>query len=171
MLIASGAAYTGHLHLDDSVAWLGSLSALIMLSVATLVEIAAYYIPFIDNLLDLVSAPAAFSAGTILSAAVMADMPPEGEMDGSHLIAGGGVARVTRGLTVVLRAHSTDLSVGLGHLDISTAELGGAALISVCWRLPRRSPRSRWSRCSCCTWRSDCSAGLLRTAKTIGRRT
>ena len=28
MLIVSGAAYTGHLQLDDSFAWLGSLSAL-----------------------------------------------------------------------------------------------------------------------------------------------
>ena len=34
MLIVSGAAYTGHLHLDDGFAWLGTPSALIMLSVA-----------------------------------------------------------------------------------------------------------------------------------------
>jgi Domain of unknown function (DUF4126) len=34
MLIVGGAAYTGHLHLDDGFAWLGSPSALIMLSVA-----------------------------------------------------------------------------------------------------------------------------------------
>ena len=34
MLIVSGAAYTGHLHLDSSFAWLGTPSALIMLSVA-----------------------------------------------------------------------------------------------------------------------------------------
>jgi uncharacterized membrane protein len=46
MLIASGAAYTGHLHLDDGFAWLGSPSALIMLSVAALVEVLAYYIPY-----------------------------------------------------------------------------------------------------------------------------
>ena len=59
MLIASSAAYSGYLHLDDGFAWLGSPSALIMLSVATLVEVAAYYMPFIDNLLDVVSAPAA----------------------------------------------------------------------------------------------------------------
>ena len=45
MLIVSGAAYTGHLHLDDSFAWLGTPSALIMLSVAALAEVLAYYIP------------------------------------------------------------------------------------------------------------------------------
>jgi uncharacterized membrane protein len=57
MLIASSAAYSGYLHLDDGFAWLGSPSALFMLSVAALVEVLAYYVPVIDNLLDVVSAP------------------------------------------------------------------------------------------------------------------
>jgi hypothetical protein len=129
MLIVSGAAYTGHLHLDDSFAWLGTPSALIMLSVAAVVEILAYYIPVVDNLLDVVSAPAAFIAGTILSAAVMTDMPPMVKWTAA-VVAGGGVAGITRGLTGVLRAHSTVLTGGLGNFVISTAELVGAALIS-----------------------------------------
>ncbi len=129
MLIVSGAAYTGHLHLDDSFAWLGTPSALIMLSVAALVEVLAYYIPVVDNLLDVVSAPAAFIAGTILSAAVMTDMPPMVKWTAA-VIAGGGVAGITRGLTGILRAHSTVLTGGLGNSIIATAELVGAALIS-----------------------------------------
>jgi hypothetical protein len=129
MLIVSGAAYTGHLHLDDSFAWLGSPSALIMLSVAAVVEVLAYYIPVVDNLLDVVAAPAAFIAGTILSAAVMTDMPPMVKWTAA-VIAGGGVAGLTRGLSGVLRVHSTVLTGGLGNFVISTAELGGAALIS-----------------------------------------
>jgi hypothetical protein len=129
MLIVSAAAYTGHLQLDNNFAWLGAPSALIMLSVAALVEVLAYYIPVIDNLLDVVSAPAAFIAGTILSAAVMTDMPPMLKWTAA-VIAGGGVAGFTRGLTGVLRAHSTVLTGGLGNFVISTAELGGAVLIS-----------------------------------------
>jgi Domain of unknown function (DUF4126) len=43
---------------------------------------------------------------------------------------GGGVAGFTRGLTGVLRAHSTVLTGGIGNFVISTAELGGAVLIS-----------------------------------------
>jgi hypothetical protein len=129
MLIASGAAYSGHLHLDNSFAWLGTPPALTMLSVAALVEVLAYYIPVVDNLLDVVSAPAAFIAGTILSAAVMTDMPPMVKWTAA-VIAGGGVAGITRGLTGVLRAHSTVLTGGLGNFVISTAELGGAVLIS-----------------------------------------
>jgi hypothetical protein len=129
MLIVSGAAYTGHLQLDNSFAWLSTPSALIMLSVAALVEVLAYYIPVIDNLLDVVAAPAAFIAGTILSAAVMTDMPPMVKWTAA-VIAGGGVAGFMRGLTGVLRAHSTVLTGGLGNFIISTAELGGAILIS-----------------------------------------
>jgi uncharacterized membrane protein len=52
MLIVSGAAYTGHLHLDDGFAWLGTLSALIMLSVAAVAEVLAYYIPYYDRLVN-----------------------------------------------------------------------------------------------------------------------
>ena len=100
-----------------------------MLGVATLVEVAAYYIPFVDNLLDVVSAPAAFVAGAILSAAVMTDMTPMVKWTAA-VIAGGGVAGLTRGLTGALRAHSTVLTGGLGNFVISTAELGGAVLIS-----------------------------------------
>ena len=129
MLIVSGAAYSGHLHLDSGFAWLGTPAALIMLSVAALVEVLAYYIPVVDNLLDVVAAPAAFVAGTILSAAVMTDMPPMVKWTAA-IIAGGGVAGLTQGVTGILRAHSTVLTGGLGNFVISTAELGGAAVIS-----------------------------------------
>jgi hypothetical protein len=129
MLIVSGAAYTGHLHLDDSFGWLGSLSALIMLSVAAVAEVLAYYIPVVDNLLDTVATPAAFVAGTIVSAAVMIDAPPMVKWTAA-VIAGGGVAGLTQGLTGILRAHSTVLTGGLGNSVIATAELGGAVLIS-----------------------------------------
>jgi Domain of unknown function (DUF4126) len=129
MLIVSGAAYTGHLHLDDRFAWLGTLSALIMLSVAAVVEILAYYIPVVDNLLDVVATPAALVAGTVVSAAVMIDAPPMVKWTAA-VIAGGGVAGLTQGLTGILRAHSTVLTGGLGNPVISTLQLGGAVLIS-----------------------------------------
>ncbi len=129
MLIVSGAAYTGHLHLDDGFAWLGTSSALIMLSVAAVAEVLAYYIPVVDNLLDTVATPAAFVAGTIVSAAVMIDAPPMVKWTAA-VIAGGGIAGLTQGLTGILRAHSTVLTGGLGNSVIATAELVGAAVIS-----------------------------------------
>ena len=139
MLIVSGAAYTGHLHLDDSFAWLGTPSALIMLSVAAVAEVLAYYIPVVDNLLDTLSTPAAFVAGTIVSAAVMIDAPPMVKWTAA-VIAGGGVAGLTQGLTGILRAHSTALTGGLGqpcHFN-SAAWRRGPDLLSGAGRAGRR---------------------------------
>ena len=129
MLIVSGAAYSGHLPLDSSFAWLGTLPALIMLSVAALAEISAYYIPIIDNLLDSLATPSAFVAGTIVSAAVMVDVPPMVKWTAA-VIAGGGIAGLTQAATGVLRAHSTVWTGGLGNSVIATGEFGGALLIS-----------------------------------------
>jgi Domain of unknown function (DUF4126) len=130
MLLVSGAAYTGHLTLGDSFAWLGTPSALIMLSVAAVAEVLAYYIPGVDNLLDILATPAAFVAGTVVSAAVMTDLPPMVKWT-TAIIAGGGVAGLTQGLTAALRANSTILTGGLGNLVILTAELVGSLLGSL----------------------------------------
>ena len=129
MLIVSVAAYTGHLPLSDSFAWLGTPSALTMLSVAAIVEILAYYIPGVDNLLDTLATPAALVAGTVVSAAVMTDVPPMAKWTAA-VIAGGGIAGVTHGLTATLRANSTVWTGGLGNLIIATAELVGAVIVS-----------------------------------------
>jgi hypothetical protein len=129
MLIMSIAAYTGHLSLASNFAWLGTPAALIMLGVAAVAEILAYYIPVVDNLLDALATPAAFVAGAVVSAAVMTDVPPMVKWTAA-VIAGGGIAGLTQGLTGVLRAHSTVLTGGLGNSVIATAELGGALLIT-----------------------------------------
>jgi hypothetical protein len=129
LLIVSAAAYSGHLPLGESFAWLATPAALTMLGVAALVEILAYYVPGVDNLLDALATPAAFVAGTVVSAAVMADVPPMVKWTAA-VIAGGGVAGLTQGVTAMLRAKSTVFTGGLGNPVIATAELGGALLVS-----------------------------------------
>jgi len=130
MLVVSTAAYTGHLPLSDNFAWLATLPALILLSVAALVEILAYYIPGLDNLLDTLATPAAFIAGTIISAAVITDLPPMVKW-AAAIIAGGGIAGLTQATTAVLRAKSTVLTATLGNPVIATAEFGGSLLVSL----------------------------------------
>jgi hypothetical protein len=130
MLVVSVAAYTGHLPLSENFAWLGTPGALIMLGVAALVEILAYYIPGVDNLLDVLATPAAVVAGTLVSAAVITDLPPMLKWT-TAIIAGGGVAGLTQGVTALLRAKSTVLTAGVGNPVIATAELGGSLLISL----------------------------------------
>jgi hypothetical protein len=129
LLLVSVAAYTGHLHLSGNFAWLGSLSAMTMLGVAAIVEVLAYYIPAVDNLLDAIATPVALVAGTLVSAAVMVDVPPIVKWT-TAIIAGGGAAGLTQGMTALLRAKSTALTGGLGNPVIATAELGGALLLA-----------------------------------------
>jgi hypothetical protein len=130
MLVTSAAAYSGHLPLGENFAWLGTAPALAMLGVAATVEVLAYYVPGVDNLLDTLATPAAFVAGTILSAAVMTDVSPMLKWT-TAIIAGGGVAGVTQGVTTLLRAKSTAFTAGAGNPVIATAELGGSLLVSL----------------------------------------
>jgi hypothetical protein len=130
MLIVGVAAYTGHLPLDASFAWLATPSALTMLSVAALAEILAYYVPAVDNLLDTLATPAALVAGTIVSAAVTTDVPPMVKWTAA-IVAGGGVAGLTQGVTALLRVKSTVLTGGVGNAVLSTAELAGSILVSL----------------------------------------
>jgi hypothetical protein len=130
LLVVSIAAYTGRLELSESFSWLGTLPAMVMLGVATLAEVLAYYIPAIDNLLDTITTPTAIIAGTLVSAAVMTDLPPIVKWT-TAIIAGGGAAGITQALTALIRGKSTVLTGGLGNPVVATGELGGAAVISV----------------------------------------
>jgi hypothetical protein len=130
LLVVSIAGYFGYLPLSDSFSWLATLPALLMLSVAAILEIAAYYIPGVDNLLDTIATPAALVAGTVVAAAVMADLPPVVKWT-TAIIAGGGAAGITQAVTGLLRAKSTVTTGGLGNAAIATGELGGSLLTSL----------------------------------------
>src|ERR1041385_6041987 len=76
LLVVSMASSSGHLQLACGFEWMGSTAALIAFATATALEIAGYYLPWVDNLLDTVASPAAIIAGTIVTASLVADMSP-----------------------------------------------------------------------------------------------
>src|SRR6185295_12716156 len=76
LLVMSLAARTGHLTLSPGFAWIGETPALVTLAVATLAEIAAYYVPWLDNALDVAASPAAVIAGIVASASVVTEIDP-----------------------------------------------------------------------------------------------
>lgn len=125
MLVVSVAAYTGHLHLSPGLEWLGTAPAMVMFSITALVEVLAYYVPGLDHLLDTIAAPAALIAGTLLTAAVVTDLPPLLRWS-TAVIAGGGAAGLTQGLTSLLRVKSAVFTGGLANPLVATGELGGA---------------------------------------------
>lgn len=130
MLVMSLAARSGHLTLAEGFQWIGATPALWAFAVATALEISAYYIPWLDNLLDSVATPAAVVAGTIVTASFVADLHPLMQWS-LALVAGGGAAAAVQGVTVVSRAASTMLTGGLGNPAISTAEAGASAILAV----------------------------------------
>lgn len=126
MLGMSIAAQAGHLDLSPDFEWIGSPAAVICFSVATAIEIIAYYIPWVDNALDSVATPAAVVAGTILTASVMTEMSPLMQWSVA-LIAGGGAAGIVQSGTVLLRGTSSVTTGGSANFMVSTAEWVGAA--------------------------------------------
>jgi Domain of unknown function (DUF4126) len=129
LLVVSLVAYSGHLHLSENFAWLGTLPAISVLAVAAVAEVLAYYIPAVDNFLDIIATPAALIAGIVVSAAVMTDLPPMVKWI-TATIAGGGAAGLTQAATAVLRAKSTTVTGGLGNPAVTTLEIVGALLMS-----------------------------------------
>jgi Domain of unknown function (DUF4126) len=130
LLVAGIAARAGILPLTDSFQWLAGTPALLMLGTAAAFEVLAYYIPGVDHLLDLIAGPAAVAAGVIASASVMADIPPT-LMWPVAVIAGGGVAGLTKGATALLRAKSGAMTAGLANPVIATVETLGSTAIAI----------------------------------------
>jgi hypothetical protein len=130
LLVMSVASTTGHLELSGGFAWIASLPALITFAVATVLEIGAYYIPWLDNLLDSVASPAAVVAGVIVSATVITGMDPYLKWT-LAVIAGGGIAGAVQVATAGTRGASTVLTAGIGNPLVSTVEAGGSLIASV----------------------------------------
>lgn len=122
LLGLSVAAFTGHVTLASEFEWIGSTPALVAFAVATALEIGAYYVPWIDNLLDTIATPTAVIAGTIMTAMMLGDASPFLKWS-LAIIAGGGVAGIIQGGTVSLRGASSTTTGGTGNFLVSTGEL------------------------------------------------
>lgn len=130
LLVAGLAARSGFVPLTDGFQWLASTPALLTLGTAAVFEVLAYYIPGVDHLLDLVAGPAAMGAGVVASASVMADIP-QAVMWPVAIIAGGGIAGLTKGGTALLRAKSGVMTAGLANPIVATVETIGATGIAI----------------------------------------
>ena len=124
------AAHTGDIQLASGFEWIGSWTATTVFTVATVVEVVAYYVPWLDNLLDTVATPAAVVAGTIVTAAMVGDISPWLRWS-LAAIAGGGAAAIVQTGTVSLRGASTVSTAGTGNFVVSTLELGAATLLTI----------------------------------------
>ena len=102
--------------------WLDSWIAVTALGVATVVEIGAFYVPWLDHLLDVAVAPLSVVAGTLLMASSMGDSSPALQW-GLSIVAGGGVAAAVQAGTTATRGVSGVTTAGLANPLVSTFEL------------------------------------------------
>ncbi len=124
------AAYNGIWDLNHNWEWIGSLSAVITLGVATLVELFAYFIPWVDNLLDSIAIPLAALAGTAVMVSTVAGLDPVVTWS-LAIIAGGGTATAIKGAAAGGRMASTLTTGGLANPAVATIETGTATVMSL----------------------------------------
>ncbi|EAQ40295.1 hypothetical protein MED134_06059 [Dokdonia sp. MED134] len=130
LLVLSLSAHFGWFPVNDTWQWVGSVPALVLLGVATLFEVGAYFIPWVDNLLDTISVPLAAIAGTLLMVATMGDMDPTITW-ALAIIAGGGAAAAVSGTTSATRLGSTATTGGIANPLVAGTETIAATTVSV----------------------------------------
>jgi hypothetical protein len=129
-LAASVAAHAGYLPLSSGFEWLGSTPALVAFASATVLEVLAYFVPWLDHALDAIATPAAVAAGIVASASVITDVPPLFKWTVA-LIGGGGLAGMVQGATVLTRIKSAALTGGIANPLVAAGELFGSVFTSV----------------------------------------
>jgi Domain of unknown function (DUF4126) len=130
LLLTSLAARAGWLTLTPGMAWIGADTALIAFATATVLEVGAYYVPWLDNLMDSLATPAAISAGIVTTAAATPDLPPLVRWT-LALVAGGGAAGLMHAGTALLRLKSSAFTAGAGNSVVATGELVGSVVLSL----------------------------------------
>ncbi|MCH2020501.1 DUF4126 domain-containing protein [Acinetobacter pittii] len=131
LLVMSIATMMGWFEPSRGFEWLALPSVCLALGVATVCEVAAYYIPWVDNALDTVAIPAAMIAGTLATMAVSSGEMSQFASWAAAIIVGGGTAGVVQMSTVAARGVSTVTTGGLGNFVVATGEWIGAILLSV----------------------------------------
>jgi hypothetical protein len=130
LLAMSVASHTGHLSLGANFEWIASFPAMIAFGSATLLEIGAYYIPWVDNLLDTVATPSAVIAGALATASQVSELDPLLGWTVA-IVGGGGAAGLVQGITSLTRGASTLATGGFANPLVSTVEVGASIMVSV----------------------------------------
>jgi hypothetical protein len=152
------AGRAGLLPLTTGFEWLASPVALLALGIATVVEVGAYFVPWLDNALDTVATPAAVGAGTIVALSVVGDSSPFLAWV-LAILAGGSTAGLVQAGTVGARATSSLTTGGVANPALSSGELlvslgltvlslllpviAGLLVLGLLWWALRRLTRAR----------------------------
>jgi hypothetical protein len=129
-LVMSLLSHTAFYNPPASMVWLENPLVTTIFAVATGLEVFAYYIPWLDHALDLIAAPAAFVAGTLMTGAFGVELDPALRWT-LAIIAGGGAASGIQLLTSGARLISGTTTAGLGNSVVATTENVAATGLSL----------------------------------------
>ena len=123
-------AKAGLVGLSGSFAWLGTWTAIAVLSIATVTETVAYFWPVVNNALDVVKTPAAAIVGTMVASAAMStEISPVVRWTMSVLAGGGTAAAISAG-EAAIRAQLTAATAGVGCIIQNILETAVSTIIS-----------------------------------------
>jgi len=128
--VLSLAAHFQIVPLNENWEWVGTTAAILTLGIATIVEIAAYLIPWVDHLLDTIAIPLAAIAGTAIMLSTVANFDPLFTWV-LAIIAGGGTATAIKSSTSTTRLASTTATAGLANPMVSLLESGTSIFLSI----------------------------------------
>lgn len=107
-----------------------STPAIIILGIATVAEFAAYYAPWIDNLLDTIATPAAVLAGIGVTAISLEGSEPIVQW-AIAVIAGGGMSATIQTATVATRGISSTFTLGFANPVVATSENIASVVLTI----------------------------------------
>ena len=126
------AAFAG----SDMQAWMASDVGLTVLGAAVICELLAYYIPWLDNLLDTIASPAAVLGGMVLMSSSLGELDPVLRWSTSIIVGGTPiVSTVEAGACLVCTVLALLLPVLAMVLVVAGLVLSGR------WLLRRRSKK------------------------------
>lgn len=133
LLVLAVASKAGAVDLGPGLTWIGSYEAIVAFATAGVVEVVAYWVPWLDHALDSLATPAAVIAGTIAAASQFGDVSQASPLMqwAGGLIAGGGVAGVVQATNVTTRLTSTVSTAGIANPIISAAQSVLSVVVSI----------------------------------------
>ena len=131
LMVMSIAALMGWFEPMTGFEWLAMPAVCLALAIATICEIAAYYIPWVHNAIDTIATPAAMLAGTLTTMAASSGEMSQFAAWAAAIIVGGGTAGAVQLSSVAARGLSTATTGGVANPVLSTGEWIGAILLSI----------------------------------------
>ena len=132
-LALSIAAHGGAIQLSSDWQWVGTYPALITLGIAATVEVLAYFIPWVSNLLDSIEIALAPIAGMFVTAS---SLSIAGEFNPVVVwtvsaIAGGATAETVEVATSMTRLFASGATAGMGGPIVSLIEAISSIVMSI----------------------------------------